>query len=176
VENIKRLLARPPLDDPQTVLVIVETGVGRAVGDIFVAQGMKPKRVSITAGSEEASINGLDRWHVAKSILITRLDASLHTGLLNFAGELFNSPLGEELRNFRRDVSAAGRATYQARTGHNDDTVLAVSLANWWATRPTPPTALYGSYGHVGDDEPPPRPPIFNQSGAYRATRGDRWE
>jgi hypothetical protein len=42
--------------------------------------------------------------------------------------------LHEELKDFRRHVTTAGRATYQARTGRHDDLVLAVAIALWWAT------------------------------------------
>jgi hypothetical protein len=148
VLRIKTLLARPPLDQSTTVLVIDETGVGRAVGDIFVQAGMRPQRVTITAGTEEMSASGINRWHVAKQILISRLDAVLHTGDLRIAKELRESgPLAEELKNFQRSVSAAGRASYEARVGMHDDLVLAVSLATWWATRPPPPVAAFGRWG-----------------------------
>jgi len=148
VLRIKTLLARPPLDQPSSVLVIDETGVGRAVGDIFVQAGMRPQRVTITAGTEETSASGFNRWHVAKQILISRLDAVLHTGDLRIAKELRESgPLAEELKNFQRSVSAAGRASYEARVGMHDDLVLAVSLATWWATRPPPPVPVFGKWG-----------------------------
>jgi hypothetical protein len=148
VLRIKTLLARPPLDQPSTVLVIDETGVGRAVGDIFVQAGMRPQRVTITAGTEETSASGFNRWHVAKQILISRLDAVLHTGDLRIAKELREAgPLAEELKNFQRSVSAAGRASYEARVGMHDDLVLAVSLATWWATRPPPPVPVFGKWG-----------------------------
>ena len=56
VQTVKELLARPPLDGNDGIkpaqLVIDETGVGRAVGDIFDEAGLKPVRVSITAGAE----------------------------------------------------------------------------------------------------------------------------
>ena len=42
--------------------------------------------------------------------------------------------LAEELKDFRRHVTNAGRATYQARTGKHDDLVLAVAIALWWCT------------------------------------------
>jgi hypothetical protein len=148
VQRVQTLLARPPLNQHSTVLVIDETGVGRAVGDIFVGAGMKPMRVTITAGSEETPASGINRWHVAKQILITRLDVVLHTGDLRIAKELRESgPLAEELKNFQRSVSAAGRATYEARVGMHDDLVLAVALANWWCTRPEPPRAVFGKWG-----------------------------
>jgi hypothetical protein len=144
VQHVADLLARPPLTE--AALVIDETGVGRAVGDIFIQAGLKPKRVSITAGAEETS-NGLDRFHVAKTILISRLDALLHTGVLRFAADLTEAgAMQDELKDFRRKVSDAGRSTYAARTGRHDDLVLAVAIAGWWLSRPPPPKAQWGSY------------------------------
>src|SRR5262249_4095481 len=148
VQRVKDLLARPPLDAPTTTLLIDETGVGRAVGDIFVQAGLRPQRVTITAGNEETAAVGFDRWNVAKTILISRLDAVLHTGDLRIAEELRETgPLVEELKNFHRSISAAGRQTYSARVGMHDDLVLATSLAVWWATRPPPPQPVFGVWG-----------------------------
>jgi hypothetical protein len=144
---VKDLLARPPLEKAK--LIIDETGVGRAVGDIFDEAGLNPSRVSITAGDTEAPA-GRNRFHVAKSALISRIDALLHTGALRFAAALSEAPaMAEELRDFRRRVSDAGRATYAARVGKHDDLVLAVAIACWWATRPPPPQAAFGVWGTV---------------------------
>ena len=66
-----------------------ETGVGRAVGDIFESAGLRPMRITITAGAEVACVGYSDgipsRFHVAKTILISHLDALLHIGELKFA-------------------------------------------------------------------------------------------
>ena len=71
---------------------------------------------------------------MAKSLLISGVDARLHSGELRFAAELTQAhALAEELKDFRRHLTAAGRATYQARTGKHDDLVLAVAIALWWA-------------------------------------------
>jgi hypothetical protein len=55
VQHIKDLLSRPPLCGHDSIkpaqLVIDESGVGRAVGDIFSEAGLKPFKVSITAGA-----------------------------------------------------------------------------------------------------------------------------
>jgi hypothetical protein len=60
---------------------------------------------------------------------------SFISGELRFAAELGEAhALAEELKDFRRHVTNAGRATYQARTGKHDDLVLAVAIALWWAT------------------------------------------
>ena len=148
VQHVKDLLVRAPLNgDSQTraaELIIDETGVGRAVSDIFAAAGMKPIRVSITAGNE-VTYSGRG-WHVAKTVLISTVDAMLHTGTLRFAAALSDAPaMRDELLNFRRRLSEAGRATYAARTGAHDDLVLAVAIACWWVNRP-PSGAGFGYY------------------------------
>jgi hypothetical protein len=150
VQDVKDLLARPPLcgseDRAAAELVIDETGVGRAVGDIFDDAGLRPKRVSITAGND-ASVAGRDRWNVAKTILISTVDAMLHTGTLRFAAALSEATaMKDELLDFRRKLSDAGRATYAARTGAHDDLVLAVAVACWWISRPPPQQAAFGYY------------------------------
>jgi hypothetical protein len=140
VEHVRQLLARPPLCGYDEIkpaqLVTDSTGVGRAVSDIFTERGLPHIDVSITAGSETTCV-GKDRWHVAKSVLISCVDARLHTGELRFAAALTEaSALRDELLDFRRHLGVAGRATYAARTGRHDDLVLSVAIATWWATLP----------------------------------------
>jgi hypothetical protein len=132
VAYVRKVLNRPPLRDG-CHLVIDESGVGRAVGDMFDEAGLRPVCVSITAGTDaEKKVNR--RWNVAKPLLISGVDARLHAGELRFAAELGEAhSLHEELKDFRRHVTTAGRATYQARTGRHDDLVLAVAIALWWA-------------------------------------------
>jgi hypothetical protein len=133
VDHVIEVLARPPLRDV-CHLVIDESGVGRAVGDMFDAAGLRAARISITAGTDSAKQDGHPRrWNVAKSLLISGVDARLHSGELRFAAELSEaSALADELKDFRRHLTAAGRATFQARTGKHDDLVLAVAIALWW--------------------------------------------
>ena len=150
VQHVANLLARPPLcgDDNNRAaeLVIDETGVGRAVGDIFVDAGMRPKRVTITAGNDPTGGHGIDRYHVPKTVLISNVDAMLHTGTLRFAAALSETDaMKDELQNFRRKLSEAGRATYAARAGRHDDLVLAVAIAAWWISRPST-QPMWGTY------------------------------
>jgi hypothetical protein len=150
VQHVKDLLARPPLCGHDAVkpaqLVIDETGVGRAVGDIFVDAGLRPLRVTITAGNEVAWVAN-NRVHVAKTVLISTVDAMLHTETLRFAAALTEAgAMREELLDFRRKLSDAGRATYAARTGRHDDLVLAVAIACWWVALPPPPRVQLGGY------------------------------
>jgi hypothetical protein len=148
VAHVRDLLSRPPLNDPErpATLVIDETGVGRAVGDIFDQAGLAPVKISITAGAE-VSWQGPARVHVAKTALISTVDAMLHTGVLRFAAALTEAgAMKDELLDFRRSLSAAGRASYQARTGKHDDLVLAVAIGCWWLSLPPPPTVQFGRY------------------------------
>jgi hypothetical protein len=132
VQYVRDVLNRPPLRD-RCHLVIDESGVGRAVGDMFEDAGLRAVRVAITGGVDAVNQDGL-RWSVAKSLLISGVDAKLHSGELRFAAELGEAhALAEELKDFRRHLTSAGRATYQARTGKHDDLVLAVAIALWWA-------------------------------------------
>jgi hypothetical protein len=140
VERGIDIIARPPLCR-NCQLVIDETGVGRPVGDIFEQASLKPTRITITAGAEP--IMQSERcWTVPKSVLISTLDARLHTGELRIAAELTEAgALAEELKDFRRKVSAAGRYSYEARVGKHDDLVLACAIALWVACQP--PRRIY---------------------------------
>src|SRR5258708_7136930 len=51
VQEVAMLLARPPLVG-NCELIVDETGVGRAVADIFDTAGLAPTRVTITAGAD----------------------------------------------------------------------------------------------------------------------------
>ena len=133
VSYVGNILARPPLDKLSPILVIDETGIGRPCGDIFDRAGLRPERVTITAGLETTQ-HEIRSWHVPKSVLISGLDAALHLGELRIAAKLHDATaLGEELKDFQRSVSAAGRATYAARTGKHDDLVLAIAIGIWRA-------------------------------------------
>ncbi len=140
VEHIAEIIARPPLCG-KCQLVIDETSVGRPVGDIFEQTGLKPTRIAITAGAEPM-MQGDRCWTVPKSVLISTLDARLHTAELRIAAELTEAgALAEELKEFRRKVSAAGRSSYEARVGKHDDLVLACAIALWVACQP--PRRIY---------------------------------
>jgi len=140
VQHVASLLTRPPLT--AAALVIDETGVGRAVGDIFDTAGLRPNRITITAGMETTQ-HGARAWHVPKAQLISGVDARLHTGELRIAAALRDAgALADELKDFQRKVSDAGRSTWAARTGKHDDLVLAVAIALWFAISGPAPTIV----------------------------------
>ena len=138
IEHVVDVLSRKPLRD-RCHFVLDESGVGRAVADQFDDAGLNPVRVCITAGNDAQKLDGHPRrFSVPKTMIISAVDARLHTGELRFAAELSEaSTIAEELKEFRRHVTTAGRATYQARTGKHDDLVLAVAIALWWVPERT---------------------------------------
>jgi hypothetical protein len=117
------------------------------VCDLLDVAGLRATRVTITAGDTQSWADG--GWHVSKTILISTLDARLHTGELRFAKELTEADtMAEELRDFRRHVSASGRFQYEARATKHDDLVLAVAIALWALVgRPVMPAPQFGTWG-----------------------------
>jgi hypothetical protein len=133
VRYVKALLEREPFKGAQ--LVVDETGVGRPVADIFVANGLKPNRIAIGSGLEVNQRNGYS-FTVPKLLLVSTLEAKMHTGQFKIAPEIAGE-LQEELREFQRKVSESGRSTYDARSGAHDDLILSCAIALWWATSET---------------------------------------
>jgi hypothetical protein len=125
VRYVKSLLDRDPFKKAK--LVVDETGVGRPVADIFVANGLRPERIAIGSGLEPTRRNG-DSWTVPKLTLISMLEAKMNTGEFKIAMEIAGE-LQEELRDFQRKVSESGRATYDARSGAHDDLILCCAIA-----------------------------------------------
>ena len=105
-------------------------------------------RIVIAAGIEPVR-HGHRKWSVPKTELISNLDALLHTGMLKIAAELREAPaLAEELQDFRRHVSEAGRNSYGARMGAHDDLVLSLALAAWWLGRGRGIGGEFGVYSY----------------------------
>jgi hypothetical protein len=149
VTHIRQVYMRPPLDGTCD-LIIDDGGVGRAVGDLALAAGLRPTRVTITGGDAQTQKDGR-RWNVSKGILISILDAALHSQKLKISPAVLEATaFREELVDFRRSVTAAGRFTYEARVGRNDDLILACAITIWnFVGRPKPPVAQVGRYGHA---------------------------
>ena len=101
----------------------------------------------ISAGLEAQPL-GPHRWSVPKGVIVSMLDAHLHSGTLRFAEALRESAtLREELKDFTRSVSQAGRYSYAARSTQHDDCVLAVGCGLWALVgRPEPARAAFSIY------------------------------
>lgn len=128
VQHVANLLTRPPLNRKCT-FALDYTGCGRPVADMFFRAGLRPQNILITAGNEVTQHGG-DTWHVPKQMLVSGLEARLHSGELKIAAALTEAgALADELKDFARKVSDAGRVTFSARSGKHDDLVLAVAIA-----------------------------------------------
>jgi hypothetical protein len=137
VQYVAGLLRAPELKGCE--VVIDETGVGRPVADLFEGGGLRPHRVSITAGMEETRV-GERSWRVAKILLVSRLQAVLNTGDLRLSPALAElRALKQELSEFRMRYTPAGGAVFGAREGRHDDLVLALALALWRAQQGAQP-------------------------------------
>jgi hypothetical protein len=141
VAYCESLMQREPLRSHGT-LVLDDTGGGVPIGDMFEAQtNLRPIRVTTTAGEFENYV-GRNRWHVPKAILVATVNGLLSCGELRVAKSLPTAEvLREELKNFRRSLSAAGRATFSAAAGKHDDTISALSLACWYASHQHSPAS-----------------------------------
>jgi hypothetical protein len=119
VSRVQHLLAGPPLRG-RCDLVLDQTGCGAPVADLFDQRGLKPARITITAGAEPTRL-GHRRYGVPKSLLVSNVDARLNTQELRFAQDLTEAEtLKDELQNFQRHVSSAGRSIFEARSGRHE--------------------------------------------------------
>lgn len=132
VAHVADLLQRDPLKG--ATFALDYTGCGRPVADMFSRAGLHPQCILITAGNAVTRAGG-STWHCPKGTLISALEARLHSGELRIAAALTDAPaLRDELKDFARKVSDAGRVTFNARSGAHDDLILAICIAVFAAT------------------------------------------
>lgn len=117
-------------------VVIDQTGVGRALVDMFTAAMTGRVNclfcpVTITGGHEVTE--GADGFRVPKKDLVGTLQVLLQTRRLRVARSLPEAAtLVKELEAFRVKITDAANETFGVwRTGQHDDLVLAVALAVW---------------------------------------------
>jgi hypothetical protein len=118
-------------------LVIDQTGVGQPVTSLLRERGLTFRSVIVTASDDGGP--GRGAYRVPKRDLVSALEVSLQTGMLQVAVGLRLWPLlREEMLNFRRKVGL--RTTHDTlehwRESESDDLVLALCLACWGAARP----------------------------------------
>lgn len=134
--RIKSILSRETIAKHAPRVLIDYTGVGRAVYDIFKAERV-PRLVPVTITFQGDGRNDAGGYSVPKIDLVSKLQALMHTGCLHMPDSL---PLAKvfrrELLDFRVSYTAVGNATFGAREGAHDDTILAVALAVWGLDSP----------------------------------------
>jgi hypothetical protein len=131
-DELKALLARPPISEMQVALLVDHTGVGRGVVDYLRHIGLPICAITITGGIE---VHGsvLSDLTVPKRELIASCQIALQQGRLRIAPSLEHaSTLTAELAGYQVKISQSGHDTYNAREGEHDDMVLAVSMACWY--------------------------------------------
>jgi len=128
--RLKRILARQAIAEHDPPVWIDYTGVGRAVFDIFRELNV-PHVVPVTITfAGEAGPNGRGGHSVPKIELVSKLQALMHSGVLHMPDTLpLVKVFRRELLDFRVSYTAIGNATFGAREGAHDDTILAVALA-----------------------------------------------
>jgi len=119
-------------------LAIDKTGIGAAIYDLFQQEKMNARIVPIViTGGDQVTKDG-STVRVPKRNLVSCVSVALQTGKLKYSEQLpLTETLKSELQNFKAKISDAGRDSYGAandwRVGHNDDLVLALSMALWTA-------------------------------------------
>jgi hypothetical protein len=149
VTETRQLLTALPSAVPH-VLVVDNTGVGRAVVDLF-REGSPICIVPLTITSGHDATIGPDGPHVPKKQLVSVLQALLQTGRLKVAASLpLARTLTQELEVFRAKITTAANETFEAwREKDKDDIVLALCIAAWLGeSQPVPYTGpiCYNSF------------------------------
>jgi hypothetical protein len=145
IERIRYIMDRLPRD---TSLVVDYGGVGRGIYDMLVDAGLSPIGVTLSGGFEVHWGGG--NATVPKSTLVSNLVAIVHAGELFVHQDLTDWPaLKCELANFRPEVTAAGRETWNARSGFHDDLVVATALCAWYLRGGEPYSGLVSYYAQT---------------------------
>ena len=125
VADVKALFAVAPLGG--TILAVDQTGVGRAVVDLFRAAGIGGQLWPYTITHGESGKGST----VPKKNLVGAVQVPLQDRRLKIAESLPLAPvLAEELQLFRVKVTLSANETFEAwRERDHDDLVLALALA-----------------------------------------------
>lgn len=168
VAHIADLVRRAPLKDARVFYDF--TGVGRPVGDLLHdAKIRNLNRVSLTGG-KESSAQG-DRHSVSKVDLVSRLQASLHTGELAIEQSLPDATtLARELADYRLNFTQTGNAQFNARSGAHDDLLIATGLALYGTQKPRAIAAANLGHATCGPRKPSRSPPQ-SPAGRLRTTK-----
>jgi hypothetical protein len=145
VGQVLSLLDRAPLSRLQTPLVVDRTGVGAAVTDMFTAQGVRPRAITIHGGD---GVTDTDPWNmrVPKRDLASTLVAVFQTERLKIAAGLELAPvLATELLNFKVKVNIqTGHDSYESwRESVHDDLVLSVAMGCWYGEYQGAPAGVW---------------------------------
>lgn len=132
VDWVSRIYHKPEFNRQQPPeLVVDSTGVGVAVVDMLHTKGLRLKAVTITSGesfSQKGSI-----FHVGKARLIGTFLGAFDGGKVQVNPNMPIWPqLEKEMLSYRAEISAQGRAKFEAEEGEHDDMIFALAQAIWF--------------------------------------------
>ena len=98
---------------------------------MIIANGMRPKAITITAG--EAYSQQGSAFHVGKARLIGTFLGAFDGGKVAVNPSMPIWPqLEKEMLAYRAEISAQGRAKFEAEEGEHDDMIFALAQAVWY--------------------------------------------
>jgi hypothetical protein len=135
VANVDQMTSEPPLRGCQ--LGIDETGVGKAVVDMFRQAKIKARLVPITITAGHTVTFGMSGYHIPKRELASTMQALLQGERIKFAKLPETPTLVKELQSFKVKINTAtGNETFEAwRERDHDDLCFAVMVAVWLGQR-----------------------------------------
>ena len=140
VEWAKKVFLNPKFSKDVTsppVFVLDIGGVGMAIKDMMTAAKVETVGIQYTGGAA-VSREG-DNWHVSKSFIVGKFLAAWDEGrVLMPSGASFLDMFQGELRAFRGEMSAQGRAKFEAEQGEHDDLVMSVAQGIWYGEQEAP--------------------------------------
>jgi len=146
VEWAKKVFLNPKFSKDVTsppVFVLDIGGVGMAIKDMMSAAKVETVGIQYTGGAA-VSREG-DNWHVSKSFIVGKFLAAWDEGrVLMPSGASFLDMFQGELRAFRGEMSAQGRAKFEAEQGEHDDLVMAVGQGVWYGEQAEPVDCGWG--------------------------------
>ncbi len=111
--------------------VLDSTGVGVAVRDMMRSKGVPVVAVTITAG--EAITRQGPIIHVGKARMIGKFLGAFDAGKVHVNPNMPIWPKVEhEMLSFRAEMSAQGRAKFEAEEGEHDDMLFALAQGVWY--------------------------------------------
>lgn len=125
-------------------LIIDKTGIGDPVFDMFIAKNKANRDtrigligVVITGGYSVVKVKDKREYHVPKADIVSSLALLFHSKRIEISGQLEEAKtLEKEMSDFDYKISKTGHTSYGAEgAGENDDLVLSVGIAAWYALR-----------------------------------------
>lgn len=132
VDWVARIYHKPEFNQAQPPeLVVDSTGVGVAVVDMLHTKGLRLNAVTITAGESFTQTGSI--FHVGKARLIGTFLGAFDGGKVNVNPNMPIWPqLEKEMLAYRAEISAQGRAKFEAEEGEHDDMIFALAQAVWF--------------------------------------------